>query len=80
MRNLPKNLEGMKFEYIQGIRFSDGAERVYQNKKIGIQINLSAPYKNFEWGEGVKSYSIIGSKDFYDSYEDLIIKLENKGE
>lgn len=70
-KSLPKTLDGIKFEYVQGIRFDDHAERVYQNKEFGLQMNIVTPKKNGEWGKGKKFYSLMGSKNDYESYQEL---------
>lgn len=69
---LPDTLDGIKFDYVQGMSFQDGAERIYVNRDIGVQINLETPRKNGAWGEGKKFYSLIGSKDFYETYDQLL--------
>ena len=73
MNKLPESIEGLNFDYVYGMTFKNGAERIYKNSDIGVQINLNTLRdKNGVWGKGVKSYSIIGSKRFYDSYEELL--------
>lgn len=77
-KKLPKTLDGIKFEYIQGITFADCAQRVYQNKELGLSINLVTPRKRGKWGVGKKYYSLIGSKKDYESYQELY-ESEPKG-
>lgn len=80
MINLPETLEDVPFECVQGMTFATYAERVYQNKEYGIQINLVTKKKsNGQYTKGEKSYSLIGSKDFFDHYEGLVAHLK-KGE
>lgn len=73
---LPKSLKDIPFEYIQGLRFDDGAERVYVNKEYGIQVNIETPFnkRTNKWGKGKRSYSLINSEDgkFFDSYAELL--------
>jgi len=70
--NLPATLDGIKFEYVQGITFEDGAQRCYVNQDIGVQVTVETPRKRGIWGDAKKFYSLIGSKDFYESYSDLL--------
>lgn len=71
IQKLPKTLDGIKFEYVQGITFQNSAERVYQNKEYGLQMNLITPRKRGAWGKGKKYYSLIGSKKDYETYQEL---------
>jgi len=72
MSKLPSSLDGVKFEYIQGITFEDGAQRCYVNRDIGVQVTVETPRKHGVWGEGKKFYSLIGSKDFHETYAQLL--------
>lgn len=57
--------------YVQGMTFESGAERIYQDTKYKVQMNLWTPKKRGVWGGGERSYSIIGEEKFYDTYEEL---------
>lgn len=76
---LPDESE-LNLKYIQGLTFKDGAERVYQDLDKKVQVNVWTPRKKEVWGYGERSYSIIGTKKFYDTYEDLCQAVKEQSE
>lgn len=53
--------------YTMGMRFDDGAQRMYRNEELGIQKETITPFneKSFSWGESKVGYFLDGDDTTY---------------
>lgn len=69
----------LTYQYMQGMRFSDGAIRLYRNETHGLQHEFYTPFseKTQTWGKQDNSYYIDGDKrEFKTSAEFYVAYME----
>ncbi len=60
---LKENLPTINFEYYMGWHGEKGAQRLYRNNELGLQMEVYTPKKHGQWGKAKTFYFIDSEKN-----------------